>query len=183
MRYSTLVTKADTLEAVRLMNVATQSAATDPRTGKIDMDMIHTGRSTQSRLEQEHLTQLVQQQILFIQHNNNSNDSRISFRDLFQQITEISTATSSSGSNSSNVDHHTSTSTNHHHSTIQPDQVVEILKTLESEGMIQFNERNQYILVKKKTTSTSSTNITTTPSRHRSGNNNNNNNSSGRVRR
>ena len=30
-------------QAVRLMNVATQRAATDPRTGRIDMDMIATG--------------------------------------------------------------------------------------------------------------------------------------------
>ena len=31
-------------EAFRLFRVATQSAATDPRTGKIDMDLINTGR-------------------------------------------------------------------------------------------------------------------------------------------
>ena len=49
MRYSELVTRHDTLEAVRLMKVATQAAATDPRTGRIDMDMIATGRSTVDR--------------------------------------------------------------------------------------------------------------------------------------
>jgi DNA-binding transcriptional ArsR family regulator len=34
---------------VRLMRVATQSAATDPTTGTIDMDLITTGRSAASR--------------------------------------------------------------------------------------------------------------------------------------
>ena len=36
-------------EAVRLMRVATQSAATDPMTGMIDMDLITTGRSAAAR--------------------------------------------------------------------------------------------------------------------------------------
>jgi DNA replication licensing factor MCM4 len=35
----------DVKEALRLMAVATQSAAMDPRTGAINMDMIATGRS------------------------------------------------------------------------------------------------------------------------------------------
>ena len=33
------------VDARRLMRVATQMAATDPRTGTIDMDMISTGRT------------------------------------------------------------------------------------------------------------------------------------------
>jgi DNA replication licensing factor MCM4 len=40
----------DVEEAMRLLRVATQSAATDPRTGKIDMDLIQTGRSASSRV-------------------------------------------------------------------------------------------------------------------------------------
>jgi hypothetical protein len=53
MRYSSVVTRADAREAVRLLKVATQAAATDPRTGKIDMDMINTGRSTVDREMEE----------------------------------------------------------------------------------------------------------------------------------
>jgi len=34
---------------LRLMQVATQTAATDPRTGTIDMDMISTGRTQLDR--------------------------------------------------------------------------------------------------------------------------------------
>jgi DNA replication licensing factor MCM4 len=56
MRYSNMVTRAHVREAVRLMRVATQAAATDPRTGRIDMDMITTGRSTADREMEESLS-------------------------------------------------------------------------------------------------------------------------------
>ena len=46
MRYSGVVERADVKKAVRLMKVATQTAATDPTMGRIDMDMIPTGRRT-----------------------------------------------------------------------------------------------------------------------------------------
>ena len=49
MRYSRIVDRKDVFEAVRLMRVATQAAATDPRTGRIDMDMITTGTSQLER--------------------------------------------------------------------------------------------------------------------------------------
>jgi DNA replication licensing factor MCM4 len=56
MRFSNEVKREDVMEAVRLMRVATQAAATDPRTGRIDMDMITTGRSTANREMEEALT-------------------------------------------------------------------------------------------------------------------------------
>merc|ERR1711907_210009 len=49
MRLSKEVTHYDVEEAIRLMKVATQTAATDPRTGTIDMDMITTGRTAVDR--------------------------------------------------------------------------------------------------------------------------------------
>lgn len=55
MRYSDVVTRDDAKEAVRLLQVATQAAATDPRTGRIDMDMINTGRSTVDRENEQNL--------------------------------------------------------------------------------------------------------------------------------
>ncbi len=55
MRLSMVVERKDVEEAVRLMKVATQAAATDPRTGRIDMDMITTGRSTANREMEEAL--------------------------------------------------------------------------------------------------------------------------------
>lgn len=49
LRFSQYVEKEDVDEAIRLIKVATQQAATDPVTGKIDMDMITTGMATSSR--------------------------------------------------------------------------------------------------------------------------------------
>ncbi len=52
LHFSDVVTRKDVDEAIRLMNVATHKAATDPRTGAIDMDMITTGRTALGRQEQ-----------------------------------------------------------------------------------------------------------------------------------
>ena len=50
MRLRDTVRRADVAEAVRLMKVATQSAATrSPRTGQIDMDLITRGRTALDR--------------------------------------------------------------------------------------------------------------------------------------
>jgi DNA replication licensing factor MCM4 len=43
MRLADEVNESDVYEAIRLMRVATQAAATDPITGEIDMDAINTG--------------------------------------------------------------------------------------------------------------------------------------------
>jgi DNA replication licensing factor MCM4 len=55
MRFSNEVTRADANEALRLLKVATQAAATDPRTGRIDMDMINTGRTSVEREMEENI--------------------------------------------------------------------------------------------------------------------------------
>ena len=49
MRLSEWVEPSDVDEAVRLLKAATQTAATDPTTGTIDMDLITTGRSAAAR--------------------------------------------------------------------------------------------------------------------------------------
>ena len=49
MRLSGTVETSDVQEAIRLMRVATQQAATDPTTGCIDMNMISTGITANSR--------------------------------------------------------------------------------------------------------------------------------------
>jgi len=53
MRYSQLVEPSDVEEAIRLMKIATQTAATDPRTGRIDMDLLTTGLSAGERLRKD----------------------------------------------------------------------------------------------------------------------------------
>eukprot|EP01119_Soliformovum_irregulare_P025718 TRINITY_DN9602_c0_g1_i1.p1 TRINITY_DN9602_c0_g1~~TRINITY_DN9602_c0_g1_i1.p1 ORF type:complete len:811 (-),score=201.60 TRINITY_DN9602_c0_g1_i1:15-2447(-) len=49
MRFSKVVERIDVAEAQRLVRSALQQAATDPRTGTLDVDLITTGRSATSR--------------------------------------------------------------------------------------------------------------------------------------
>ena len=49
LRFSEYIEKEDVDEAIRLIKVATQQAATDPVTGLIDMDMIITGITSSTR--------------------------------------------------------------------------------------------------------------------------------------
>jgi len=53
MRLATTVEPSDVDEALRLMKVAMQQAATDPRTGTIDMDKILTGFSASDRRQRQ----------------------------------------------------------------------------------------------------------------------------------
>ena len=63
LHFSPLVTRRNVEEAIRLMNAATHKAATDPRTGAIDMDMITTGRTAMGRQEQVALAKELQQML------------------------------------------------------------------------------------------------------------------------
>jgi DNA replication licensing factor MCM4 len=119
MRYATVVTRADALEAVRLLKVATQAAATDPRTGRIDMDMINTGRTTVNREMEESLYVGLKELLA------ERRGKRLAVRDVAKQLQEIS-----------------------NQETVPHDDVVSALKRLEADGMIQFNERAQYLFVR-----------------------------------
>ncbi|CAK9021727.1 DNA replication licensing factor MCM4 (Minichromosome maintenance protein 4) (AtMCM4) [Durusdinium trenchii] len=57
IRMATEVSESDVDEAIRLMHVATQKSAMDPRTGTIDMDVITTGRSVEERERTEQFAQ------------------------------------------------------------------------------------------------------------------------------
>ncbi|KAL7490291.1 hypothetical protein ACHAW6_016045 [Cyclotella cf. meneghiniana] len=118
MRYSRVVTRSDVREAVRLMKVATQAAATDPRTGRIDMDMIATGRSTAERELEENLGATLKE--LLVERRGN----RLSLAEIRRQLSEIN-----------NIP-------------IQQDDLVEILRVVEADGLIQFNERAQTVFVR-----------------------------------
>ncbi len=59
LRFSKYVMKEDVDEALRLVRVATQQAATNPETGVIDMDLITTGISTSSRIKLTQLTDTI----------------------------------------------------------------------------------------------------------------------------
>lgn len=120
MRYSTTVTRSDVQEAVRLMRVATQAAATDPRTGKIDMDMITTGRSTANR-EMEEFLNLSLRELL-----GERRGTRMAVVDVRRQLSEIMNVQG-----------------------LKQEEVVEALRTAEGDGLIQLNERANTIFVRQ----------------------------------
>ena len=59
LRFSKFVEKEDVDEALNLIKIATQNAATDPVTGLIDIDMIQTGISTSSRININKLINII----------------------------------------------------------------------------------------------------------------------------
>ncbi|KAL3912385.1 MAG: hypothetical protein SGILL_006904, partial [Bacillariaceae sp.] len=118
MRYSSEVTRADAKEAVRLLKVATQAAATDPRTGRIDMDMINTGRTTVEREMEENLYVGLKEFLTERRGN------RLSVRDVARQLSEIS------------------------NTQVPQEDVAEALRRLDADGAVQFNERNQTAFVR-----------------------------------
>ena len=118
MKFSNIVTRADAREAVRLMKVATQAAATDPRTGRIDMDMITTGRSTADREMEEQIIGSLKE--LLVERRG----TRMAVRDITRQVSEIT------------------------NTTVQHDAIVEALRQLDADGVVQFNERAQTIFVR-----------------------------------
>jgi DNA replication licensing factor MCM4 len=61
MRLSSTVEKYDVEEAIRLMKVATQQAATDPKTGQIDMDLLQTGITATSRVKVQETSAIIRQ--------------------------------------------------------------------------------------------------------------------------
>ena len=61
MRLADAVNREDVLEAVRLIKVATQQAATDPITGHINMDLISTGITAGSRNRVNQLVEYVKE--------------------------------------------------------------------------------------------------------------------------
>jgi DNA replication licensing factor MCM4 len=118
MRYSSVVTRADANEAVRLLKVATQAAATDPRTGRIDMDMINTGRTAVDRDMEEDLYNGLKE---FLAERRGK---RLAVRDVSKQMSEVS------------------------NQSIAHDDMVSVLRRMEADGVVQFNERNQSIFVR-----------------------------------
>lgn len=120
MRFSMEVTRADVREAVRLMKVATQAAATDPRTGRIDMDMITTGRSTANR-EMEEALSLSLRELLAERRG-----SRMAVGDVRRQLSEIMNVQG-----------------------LKQEDVIEALRSAEGDGLIQLNERAQTIFVRQ----------------------------------
>ena len=70
MRLSLAVEKSDVEEAIRLMKVATQQAATDPKTGQIDMDLLQTGITATSRVKVQETAGYIRQ--VLVEHKENA---------------------------------------------------------------------------------------------------------------
>mmetsp|Transcript_7832 Transcript_7832/g.11985 ORF Transcript_7832/g.11985 Transcript_7832/m.11985 type:complete len:885 (+) Transcript_7832:84-2738(+) len=118
MRYSCIVQRRDAREAARLMKIATQAAATDPRTGRIDMDMITTGRTSAVR-EMEESLNVGLKELLSSRRGN-----RLAVRDVVRELSEFT------GLN------------------LPQEEVLQALKTMEADGFIQLNERAQTVFVR-----------------------------------
>jgi DNA replication licensing factor MCM4 len=118
MKFSTIVTRENVREAVRLMKVATQAAATDPRTGRIDMDMITTGRSTAERELEENLSASLKE--LLVERRGN----RLGVSEIRRQLGEILNVT------------------------VQQEDLIDIIKVMDADGLVQYNERAQTVFVR-----------------------------------
>ena len=118
MRFSRVVTRTDVREAVRLMRVATQAAATDPRTGRIDMDMITTGRSTLERELEENLGASLKE--LLIERRGN----RMSVSEIRRTLEELL------------------------NTQVQQEDLTEVLRIFEADGLVQYSERSQTVFVR-----------------------------------
>jgi DNA replication licensing factor MCM4 len=101
------------------MKVATQAAATDPRTGKIDMNMITTGMSTENRKLEEALSLSLKELLA------ERRGTRMAIGDVRRQLSEIMNVQG-----------------------LKQEDVVEALRTAEGDGLIQLNERAQTIFVR-----------------------------------
>ena len=66
LRFAPFVEKEDVEEAIRLIKVATQQAATDPSTGVIDMDLIATGMTSNSRQKLTQLSDTIKSILVYI---------------------------------------------------------------------------------------------------------------------
>ena len=84
MRLSRQVELEDVQESVRLMKSAIKDYATDPKTGKIDMNLVQTGKSVVQRKLQEDLAR----EIIRILTDHSSDT--ITFNELVRQINEHS---------------------------------------------------------------------------------------------
>ena len=69
MRLSDRVERSDVDEAIRLMKVATQQAATDPKTGQIDMDLLQTGITATTRVKVQETAGFVKQVLAELKEN------------------------------------------------------------------------------------------------------------------
>lgn len=112
MRLSTSVEEADVDEAVRLIQSALKQAATDARTGLIDMSLLTEGSSSSDRRRRDDLKAGV---LGFVDQSARTGNVAIRYADLLRGMAEQSSVT------------------------IAPAEIIEALRVLETEGKVQVS--------------------------------------------
>ena len=138
IRLSGVVTAVDVKEAIRLMRVATQAAATDPRTGRIDMDLICGGgtmdtdagaKSGQHARARVQGIEMAVRRALGVKKG-----SRISVGDLRRMVLgDVQADLSEYGG------------------TVNMEEIVRCIEDLERNELCQYNKRGQTVFVKSGT--------------------------------
>jgi DNA replication licensing factor MCM4 len=86
MRLAESVTVSDVKEAARLIRTAIAEYATDPVTGRIDMDLINTGQSSGDRRQRRDL----QRELVAIVEQLGQSGAPVRYMDVFKQINDQS---------------------------------------------------------------------------------------------
>jgi len=137
MRLADTVLASDVHEATRLMQVATQTAATDPRTGTIDMDMISTGRTQLDRDMVLKLADLLRE-MFFTSPSANMKGQRLTVGQIRQAIIR-----NMMSGNDSTGRHQGSTTIN-----VSMNEVEDAVRELETEELVQYLEKTQTVIIR-----------------------------------
>ena len=133
--------RCDVDEAYRLMRVATQTAATDPRTGTIDMDMISTGRTA---VDRDLISKLVVELRDMLGKMNGG--MRITVGQLRQNILR----NMNGGNNNFDYSSNYTLKNNNNIITVSMNDLEAAVKELQEDGVVQYIERTQTIIVKNQ---------------------------------
>jgi DNA replication licensing factor MCM4 len=121
MRLSETVTEDDVLEAVRLIKSALKQAATDPRTGVIDMSLLTEGTSVADRRRKEDLKRAVLEAVDEL----GGAGQNVRLGDLARRIREGASEQ------------------------VENAEIVEVLRSAELEGSVQITGEGQRRMVKR----------------------------------
>lgn len=151
MHLSNWVTPEHVIEATRLMKVATQTAATDPRTGTIDMDLISTGRTA---LDRDLILKLSDEMRRVFE--NYSNGQRLGLQQIRQLLLNVNSHNRGGGGGGGYDNTYDNNSILGSLSLLE---IEDAARKLESDGVIQFIERTQTIIIRNNNKSSTINNL------------------------
>lgn len=144
MRLSEIVTQQDVVEATRLMKVATQTAATDPRTGTIDMDMITTGKTS---LDRDLVLKLTDE---LRRYFSSSREHRTTLGKIRQDLLHNMAGGGDTATGSNGYRDYGSNGNNSGMIDVRIEEIADAVKELEAEGLVQLIERSQHVIIRGK---------------------------------